>query len=458
MSDQHERLEPFRALTFDRERVGSLDRVVAPPYDLIGPMRQDELYARSPFNVVRLELNREADPYGAAAATVAQWIEAKVVERTSRPAFYFYTQRFEVDGSPMVRNGLIARIRLEEFSIGRILPHERTFPKAKEDRLRLLTATRMNVSPIFGLYPAGDAALAALLAEIAMRPPMIEVTDDLGIVNEVRAIDQVHEIGIVQGALAEARVLIADGHHRYETALEYRRRRRAEDGNPPQARGYDYVMMTLVAFNDPGLVILPTHRVVRRLPAGAIASFAARAAETFDVGDIARDVSAEVVSRDAAASDALVAAMGEGGRGTIGVVLKDDPALRVLRLRNHDALAAALPAASAAVRDLDVSVLHAMVFDRIFGITPDEVRKGGNLEYTIDLRGAVKEVLSGAADGAFIMTAPTVHDVERVCNTGATMPEKSTYFFPKLLTGLVMNPLDDHDADSLGLPVNSGKA
>jgi uncharacterized protein (DUF1015 family) len=452
MSGEFERLEPFRALNFNRECIGSFDRVVAPPYDLIDRARQDELYARSPFNVVRLELNREADPYGAAAATLAQWIGERVVERTARPAIYFYTQRFEVDGRRMVRNGMIVRIRLEEFKDGRILPHERTFPKAKEDRLRLLTATRVNVSPIFGLYAAGDTALEALLAEVATRAPMIAVTDDLGIANEVRAIDEAREIGIVQRALAEARVLIADGHHRYETALEYRRRRRAADGNPLQARDYDYVMMTLVAFNDPGLVILPTHRVVRRLPAAAIASFATRAAETLDV----REVGLGDAAQDVASSHALGAAMAACGRGEIGVVLKGDHSLRVLRLRDHDALAAALPDVPSAVRDLDVSILHGLVFERIFGIKPDEVRQGGNIEYTIDLRGAVKEVMAGLADGAFLMTAPTVHDVERVCNAGATMPEKSTYFYPKLLTGLVMNPLEQSDDDIAG-PVNDGE-
>jgi uncharacterized protein (DUF1015 family) len=440
MSGDIARLEPFRALTFNRERVGAFERVVAPPYDLIDRTRQDELYARSPYNVVRLELNRDADPYSAAAATLEDWVRERVVERVARPAIYFYTQRFEVDGRRLARVGMIARIRLEEFAGGRILPHERTFPKAKEDRLRLLTATRVNVSPIFGLYPAGNASLQALLAEVAARAPMIAVTDDLAIINEVRAIDDVREIEIVQRALAEARVLIADGHHRYETALEYRRRRRAEDGNPAQARGYDYVMMTLVAFNDPGLVILPTHRIVRRLPADAMASFAVRVAEIFDV-------------REFTSGDAMCAAMAERGRGALGVALKGDPAMRLLRLRDRSALAAALPDAPPPVRDLDVSILHAMVFDRIFAIKPDEVRKGGNLEYTIDARKAIAEVAAGTADGAFIMAAPTVHDVERVCNTGATMPEKSTYFFPKLLTGLVMNPLDDRDAD--GLPAGT---
>jgi len=167
------RIAPFRALIFDSAHSGPLERVVAPPYDLIDQAWQAELYARSPYNVVRLELNRDADPYASAAATLVHWIEARVVETAARPAIYFYTQTFQVEGRRLVRSGMIAHIRLEEFKDGRILPHERTFPKAKEDRLRLLTATRVNVSPIFGLYPSGDTALEALLARVARRAPMI---------------------------------------------------------------------------------------------------------------------------------------------------------------------------------------------------------------------------------------------------------------------------------------------
>jgi uncharacterized protein (DUF1015 family) len=443
MSDHPIRITPFRALTFSRTRCGPLERLIAPPYDLIDQARQAELYSRSPYNVVRLELNRDADPYASAASTLAQWIDAGVVEPASRPAIYFYTQTFQVEGRRLTRSGMIARIRLEEFKDGRILPHERTFPKAKEDRLRLLTATRVNVSPIFGLYPSSDQALEALLAEVATRAPLVEVTDDLGIVNEVRAIADPAEIAIVQRPLADARVLIADGHHRYETALEYRRRRRAQDGNPADVRGYDYVMMTLVAFNDPGLVILPTHRLVHRLPADALESFETRAAEIFDLHEVST-------------IDAMKTAIIEHGRGTIGVVLKGRAPLRVLRLRDGAAIAAAMPDVPPAVGELDVSILHTLVLDRIFGIKPEEVRQGGNIEYTIDAHRAAATVASGAADGAFMMAAPTVHDVERVCNTGATMPEKSTYFFPKLLTGLVMNPLDD-DLATVGTRVGAGK-
>ncbi|HXZ87349.1 MAG TPA: DUF1015 domain-containing protein [Candidatus Binataceae bacterium] len=429
MSLLGQRIEPFAAMIFNRGRCGSLKDVVAPPYDLIDAKRQDELYARSPYNVVRLELNREPDPYDAAAVTLRQWIADRVVERAARPAIYSYTQKFELEGRRLTRHGLIARIRLEEFAAGHVLPHERTFPKAKEDRLRLLTATRTNISPIFGLCPSGDAALAGLLAKVAARPALIEVTDEMGNANEVREIGPPQEIAIVQRAFANSRILIADGHHRYETALEYRRRRRSAEGNPDSVEPYDYVMMTLVAFDDPGLVILPTHRVIRDLPVDAIASFEARARENFDV-DSYDD------------PGALCSELAAQGRGALAVALRGDRALRILRLRNYEALAAAIPDAASEVRGLDVSILHALVLDRIFGIKPEAVRAGGNIEYTIDSRGALAAVTSGIAAGAFLMNPPTVHDVERVSGAGATMPEKSTYFHPKLLTGLVMNPLD----------------
>ncbi len=429
MSELGDRIEPFAALMFNRSRCGALAEVVAPPYDLIDKARQDALYARNPYNVVRLELNRDADPYTSAAETLARWLREGIVERAAHPSIYFYTQTFELEGRRLVRNGLIARIRLEEFSAGRILPHERTFPAAKEDRLRLLIATGTNVSPIFGLYPSGNIELEGLLARAAGREPSIDVTDDAGIVNQIRPIDAPEEIRIVRHALAEARVLIADGHHRYETALEYRRRMRSAAGNSGTTMPYDYVMMTLVAFNDPGLVILPTHRLIRRLDRDAMMSFAVRARELFDLEEFENN-------------DAMRAALSVHGRGALGIALKGERAMRLLRLKSYDALASTLPDVPKEVRELDVSILHTLMLDRIFALRPDEVRKGGNIEYTIDARAALSAVERGEADGAFLMNPPSVHDVERACGAGATMPEKSTYFYPKLLTGLVMNQLD----------------
>jgi uncharacterized protein (DUF1015 family) len=422
------RIEPFRALHFNASLVGSLDQVVAPPYDLISPPQQEELHARNPYNIVRLELNRDADPYPSAASTLAQWRNGGALIRSDKPAFYYYTQRFSHGGRPLVRHGLIARIRLEEFAGGRILPHERTFPKAKEDRLRLLVATRTNVSSIFGLYPATSAKLRHLLGQTALSPPMLTATDDNGIVNEVRVLDSPDAISTVQTALEAPTILIADGHHRYETALEYRRQRHAAEQNPsPQP--FDYVMMTLVAFDDPGLVILPTHRVVRRLPKDAIARFDERAREHFLVHEFTE-------------ADQFLSALEARRRHALGVALSGRPGFRLLALRQPANLASAMPDVPAAVRELEVAILHALVFDQIFGIKPEEVRQGGNLEYTIDAPGALAEVAAGRAAGSFLLNPSTVEDIERVSSEGATMPEKSTYFFPKLLTGLVLNPLE----------------
>jgi uncharacterized protein (DUF1015 family) len=429
MSGLGKRIEPFRALMYNREVAGDPARVVAPPYDLIGPARQNQLYERSPYNVVRLELAREADRYGAAEKTLADWMSARVVQRSARPAIFQYNQTFDVEGLLLHRTGFIARVRLEEFDRGRIVPHEKTFPAAKEDRLRLLTALQINTSSIFGLYSGKHPELDRLREQVSSRAPLIDLVDDLGIRNELRPIEAAGEIAIIQRELESPRILIADGHHRYETALNYRRARRHENASS-EPEPYDYTMMTLVACDDPGLVILPTHRVVKSLPANAIATFADRAREVFHVDEITH-------------RDEFRARLNNAGTGAIGVTLKGNANYLILRLRSPGTMQTAMPDAPDEVRRLDVSILHALVFDRIFGLRADEIRKGGNIEYTIEIGGALGAVAQGHADGAFLMNPPTIQDVERVSDAGATMPEKSTYFHPKLLTGLVMNPLFD---------------
>jgi uncharacterized protein (DUF1015 family) len=429
MTAPGQRIEPFRGLLYNPRVAGDARNLVAPPYDLIGQARQDELYERSPYNIVRLELGRESDRYSAAQKTLAEWIAKGALARSERPAIYHYTQRFKLEGRALTRVGLIVRLRLEEFGPGKILPHEKTFPAAKEDRLKLLTAIRTNTSSIFGLYPGSHPELDRVRAQATARPALIDVTDDLGIRNELRVIDDPAEIAVIQRALASPQLLIADGHHRYETALNYRRQRRAAD-NPAAPQGYDYTMMTLVACDDPGLVILPTHRVVHRLRPDAVSSFAAEVRRAFEVEEVA-------------APDALVARLREHGRGALAVALKGHAKPYLLRLRDRGALESALPGVAPEVRELDVSVLHALLFERIFQIKAAEVRKGGIIEYTIDAAGALAKVLDGRSDGAFLMNPPSINDVQRVSGAGATMPEKSTYFHPKLLTGLVLNPLDD---------------
>jgi uncharacterized protein (DUF1015 family) len=449
MNQPEPRIQPFPALIFNRERAGRLDELIAPPYDLIDGARQEQLYVRSPYNVVRLELNHDPDPYASAAATLARWITNGILQRI-HPAVFLYTQTFELDGRKFTRNGWVVRIRLEEFAGGRILPHERTFPKAKEDRLRLLAATRANLSSVFGLYPSGNQELEMLMAELANRPPILEATDDLGILNQVRVADSPTEINIIQRALEPVRVLIADGHHRYETALEYHRRSRARSDTPPLAvgqaslpvhpivgegkgdgsalRSEDYVMMTLVAFNDPGLVILPTHRVIQHLSSEQIKAYESRIREKFAVEEF-DDI------------DTMLVQLQSRGRGHVGAAVRGiRPS--IVHLRNQDYMSRALPQAHEEVRKLDVAVLHALFLDEILGITSQMVRSGDNISYTIDGRAALAGVASGAAAAAFLLSPPTVYDVEKVSDAGTTMPEKSTYFYPKLQTGLLINPLD----------------
>jgi uncharacterized protein (DUF1015 family) len=425
------RIEPFAGLLYDVARAGVMSNVVAPPYDLIDKARQDALYARSLYNVVRLELNRDPDPYASAARTLGEWLNAGVLQRAPRPAIYLYSQFFEIEGRLLRRDGFIARIRLEEFGAGKILPHERTFPAAKKDRLELLSALDTNVSSVFGLYAGAHPALTRITAELVAQEPALEVTDDLGIRNQLRPIEDEAAIATIQQELESPRIFIADGHHRYETALEYRRRRCAAAGNPIGAQPYDYTMMTLVACDDPGLVILPTYRVARRLAPDRIASFDMRARLLFTVEEFA-------------SPEAMRAALAKAGQGAIAVALGGERVkLRVLRVKDPRAMADAMPEAPQAVQRLDVSVLHALVLEPILGITPEQVKAGGLIEYTIDAPGTLESVAPGSASGAFLMNPPTINDVETVSDAGAVMPEKSTYFYPKLLTGLVLNPLDD---------------
>jgi uncharacterized protein (DUF1015 family) len=429
MSSLGARIEPLRGLFYDPKAVGDLSRAIAPPYDIIGEAKQLELYERSPYNIVRLELGRDSDRYAAARTTLDQWLSAGVLRRADRPAICLYTQSFQVEGRSFSRTGFVVRFRLEDFASGRILPHEKTFPAAKEDRLKLLTATRTNISSIFGLYPGSHPDLDRLRAEVSSRPPLIDSIDDLGIRNELRTIESPEEIAVVQRELDSARMLIADGHHRYETALNYRRQRRAAE-NSEGLRGFDYTMMTLVACDDPGLVILPTHRVVRRLRPDGLADFVSKAQASFEVEEIADPAKLRKVQADR-------------GSGTLAVALRGSGRLFLLRLRDTAAVARVLPEVPGEVRSLDVTVLHTLVFDQIFSLRSAEIRKGGIIEYTIDADAALNAVSEGRADGAFLMNPPTIADVERVSDAGATMPEKSTYFYPKLTTGLVLNPLDD---------------
>jgi uncharacterized protein (DUF1015 family) len=416
-------LRPFRALHYEPAVVGGFADVVAPPYDVIDEAQLERLYMRSPYNVVRLILNRSADRYAAAAAEMAAWRRRGVLVQDREPALHYYVQDFALaDGSRRQRSGLMAAVRLEPFAAGNILPHERTFASAKADRLKLMTACRANLSPIFGVYPGGLDGLEVARQQAAAQAAWIDVTDNGERHRVWRITDPAASERIVTG-LRPATVFIADGHHRYETALAYRDQRRAEGDTDPDAP-HNFMLMYLCSMDDPGLVILPTHRIWRGpLPgdwrARVETHFAMEAVEPREVfARLERDMRP----------------------GTLGLHRAGGTFL--LHLRDPGAVDRSLAAVHPVVRHLEVSILDGLLLGESLGI--DCVRAGqeGVLGFTHDDRQALAAVDRDGAAAAFLLRSPRMAEVEAACRAGQTMPQKSTYFFPKLQTGLVFHLLD----------------
>jgi uncharacterized protein (DUF1015 family) len=414
-------VSPIQGVHYDLDRVGSLADVVAPPYDVIDDAQRTELARRSDYNVVELDLPRDpggGDPYEHAAELLGRWTEDGALTRDADPQIWALEQDYTApDGSRLTRRGFLARVRLAEYGEG-IRPHERTQPGPKEDRLRLTRATRHNLSPIFALHP-GDTwqHLEPALAG----DPWGEVTDADGTTHRVwRAGDSaVHEA--IASELEPGELLIADGHHRYETSLAYQREVGA--GGPA-----DYVLMALVSLEDPGLTVFPTHRLISGL-AGDPARREALGSgleELFDVEEVPTD------QLDPGGTD---------GVGVFGYIDSHFKKAFRLRLRDSARLDKALPDRSAAYRSLDPAILEELVLKGILGMSTDDIAAKRGIGYTPSIDEALAKLDSGDYQAAFLLRATPVEQVREVAAEGETMPPKSTYFFPKLLTGLVFNPL-----------------
>ncbi|MCC6766769.1 MAG: DUF1015 domain-containing protein [Deltaproteobacteria bacterium] len=429
----------FPGLRYDAGVVGDPAAVTAPPYDVIDGAQRDRLYAQSDYNVVRIDLCRDPDPYGGAAATLAAWREEGAVAVDANPSLYLYAQKFPLpDGSTRDRVGVIGALRVESFESGKVRPHERTLQKAKDDRFALLQATGVSLSPIFGLVSAPGLDLAALVP--TTRPPDVDVRGKDGSHDRMWRLDDPRVIAEIEARVAPHEVFIADGHHRYETALRYRDERRAAAGAgaPPLGEApYDYVLCYLTTMENAGLVIFPTHRVLATLPLVPEALRGALA-EHFTVEELpwSEDGLAAMLRRlDAAAGDRT------SDRAHLGVAVRGATQLWFCTAPTH-----ALPFATTvppALRVLDVTVLHQIVLAGILRLPIGERGGAPGLTYTQDARRALGLVDRGEAAAAFFLPATSVGDLRAVGLAGLTMPEKSTYFFPKLLTGLVFYCLDD---------------
>lgn len=417
---------PFQGFLYNQGKV-NLQDVVAPPYDVISPEQQEKLYARSPFNVVRLILGKEEDRYTSAARHLEEWTRNSVLVRDPEPSIYFIAQTFTgKDGKSYTRRGLVVLCRLEEFEKKVILPHERTLAKPREDRLKLFRATNSNFSQIFSLYSDPERTVERLLNGVTQSLPAIQVMFE-DVQNRLWRFTDTDQIRAIQDLMREKQLLIADGHHRYETALAYRDLKRKENPGHTGAELYNYVMMFLTNIDDEGLVVYPTHRLVHSLPG-------------LRAGDFLQQLGQYFVHREFKNVDMLVKGLSSSPVKSLGLVTSGDPCCYLLTLKPSVSSADLIPGpVPPEVKDLDVSLLHEFILKELLGISREDQEQKRYIDYVKDLDQAFDAVRLRTAQLAFLMNPTRVDQVRAVARAGYTMPQKSTYFFPKLLTGLVLH-------------------
>jgi uncharacterized protein (DUF1015 family) len=414
-------IQPFRALRYDPDRTGGLQDVVAPPYDVIDGPQRAALQSRSPYNIVGIDLPEGGDDrYDHAAQLLDAWRRDGVMVEDEQAALWTLAQDYTgPDGRSRTRQGFFARVRVEAYGAGQIRPHERTHPGPKEDRLRLTRATKTNLSPIFSLYsdPAGSAWEA--LAPAHGSTPWAQTTDDDGTVNRLWRVEDPDAIATVEQVLGDTELLIADGHHRYETARVY-----ADEvgGEGP----HRFVLMCLVSLQDPGLTVFPTHRLVRGLTGPQHEALATALRRDFEIEPL---------------GDTAQLAPESGDTVRIGYI---DSQLRkpfMLTLKDPGIADAALPDRAEPYRRLDTAVLEALVLKGALQMTDDDIDHLHGLGYARDFDQALELIGRAAYDAAFFMAPTPIERVLAVASAGESMPPKSTYFFPKVPTGLLLNPL-----------------
>ena len=417
-------IRPFSGLRYSSS-AGDLKALVAPPYDVLSPEQREEYAARSPYNVVHLTLPEEQEgdrskyvKYARSAADLAEWRRSGVLAPEPQPSFYRYTQRFALDpaGPELERTSLVALIHLEPYENGIVLPHEQTFSHHKEDRLRLLEATRAHLECIFGLYEDDGGALHQSVAESASGVAARVTTDD-GVLQILEPISDRGDCERLRRAMADKKVWIADGHHRYETALAFRQAMGERSGEVAE----DYMMMALASMSDPGLTLLPTHRMLTP--------------KSFEDAEVLQRLGREFAAKPVAA-DGLVQALSQGAAHTFGLAIGTEAYLltprdaaqlvRNERLKGTERLKA-----------LDVSILHAVILEELLGVAGLE-----RLSFTRDAAEALR--FAREQNGvSFLMNPPTVEEMKQIALGGEKMPQKSTYYYPKITSGLVLWALSD---------------
>lgn len=434
-------VRPFRGLRYDLRHVQDLSLVITPPYDVISPPQQEAYHRRHPLNIIRLELGLDSpnddasdNRYIRAARTLSEWTRKGILVREKQPAFYLTEHRFPFSNGSRSYWGLIAAVRLEPFETGRIRPTEIIMKGPAADRMNLLRSCRANFSPIMGIFDGIGGNLPSLFPDIDPKQPSFTASDDAGVIFNVWIVSHEPSVERVSRFFADRTLYIADGHHRYTTALAFRDELRNEDPSADDAS--NFLMMTLISASDPGLTLLPTHRMLKGLSPQQMARLVEGLKQHFEIRELPLPPPAKtpewlksILNRPR--TESFMFGLYEGGAKAFRLLIpRDPPALRAMLP----------PEKPAAWKELDVSLLHAAVFDHLLGISgADEERE--HIEYSPNEAEILSRVDSGEAQAAFFLRPVAVSSVIAVADAGARMPPKSTYFYPKTPAGLVINPL-----------------
>lgn len=439
-------IKAFRGLRYNMAQIGSLSDCIAPPYDVVDSQLQAELYAKSPYNFIRLELTKpeagDTDPnavYSRAASLFRQWRRDGVLQVEPDAAIYVYHQVFDYAGRTYTRRGFMARIRLVRFGEGNIYPHEQTHAKAKDDRLRLTRACQANLSQIFGLYPDADNAAQSILENNIANKAALEAEDHLGVIHRLWPVTDMQVINQVATLVEDKPMFVADGHHRYETACNYRDElAQAAGGSLPEEHPAQYVLSMMVSMDDPGLIVLPTHRLIEGCASLTAPQLREKLGQYFDCEDAGEGPqdAGKVWQRIEKLDEQSVLALYTTADKRWTLISANASAL--------DRMREIAPDQSDDWRGLGVAILHRLVFEDLLGVHEKELPKPTYVHLVDEVVSGLEGRLEGAKTyplAALVMPA-TVNDIRAVSLHNERMPAKSTYFYPKLLSGLVVNPLD----------------
>ncbi len=434
---------PFRGMRFNTEKFSNLNDVTAPPYDIIPPEKQQELYNGNENNIIRIDFGVDFDTdtetenrYTRSGDFLKDWIEKEVLIREDKPAFYIYEQIFSLnDGKPAHSlKGILSLVELREFADNVVLPHEFTISKAKTDRLNLMRTTAANISPIYSLYLDDEETISRVIEEHSEGTPDLSFETDEEVKQNIWIIKDEEVLNRLTSLFENKQLFIADGHHRYETALNYRKERHEAEGTPIGSADYDYIMMMLVSISNSGLFVFPTHRLIRDIPQFDETTLVSLLTEDFSV--------AKIHFTEGNYADIITQRLSKTIDEKLIALYTGEDYYYLLKLKSFEPIDNEITDMSDAYRHLDVTVLHKLILEKFLGIDEENMRNQKNLFYLREAADSIQAVKNKEAQCAFLINPTKVSEIREVALENEKMPQKSTYFWPKLVTGIVINKFE----------------